>query len=322
MSMSTHTPSQLLGYHHLTFVTGDPVANARFYTQLLRLRLVKQTVAFEGPKGYHLYYAPPGTSGEPGSILTFLHWPRARQGSAGVGGTQHIALRVQSGAALAYWRGKLEREDVAVGEVFESRGEPALRFTDPEGLVIELRAPAGDDVPEGAPDLFMPSLVPGAVDHALISVSNRETALVFYRDLLGFDVLDGDADGELSFGLPDGGQLIATVDSEGQLPRARIGAGQTHHLAFGVADDAQQLAWVERLENAGIVVTDVRDRFYFKSVYFRDPDGHLLEIATGGPGFTVDESSDSLGTALKLPPWLEAEREMYERSLPLLPAER
>jgi glyoxalase family protein len=319
------TLPQLSGYHHLTMVCSNARENVRFYRDLLGLRFVKKTVNFDMPETYHLYYGD--YHGSPGTLLTFFEWPNAKRGNPGWGGTHHIALSVGSGPVLAYWRGRLERSGVPVEGPFLDHGFPTIRLEDPDGLLVELSAPAGEDVPDGAPDLYVPAMAIGPIHHTAMRVTNRDNAVIYYRDLLGFEVLgegpnyDDPELTDLIFGVDsaNGGEptmrLVATVTSADAMPRAREGVGQTHHLAFGVPDDPTEGVWQERIGSAGIPVSEVRDRSYFHSIYFNDPDGHLLEIATANPGFTADEPLESLGERLSLPPWLESHRAELEDAL-------
>jgi glyoxalase family protein len=319
------TLQPLSGYHHLTMICSNAQENVRFYRDVLGLRFVKKTVNFDMPETYHLYYGD--YAGAPGTLLTFFEWPMARGGQRGWGGTHHIALSVGSGAVLAYWRGRLERAGVPLEGPFEDHGFPTIRFADPDGLLLELCAPAGDDVPDGAPDLYVPAMALGPIHHASVVATNRDNALVFYRDLLGFDLLgeapnpDDPQWSDLIFAVDSGTgatptmRLMVTVARADAMPRARYGPGQTHHLAFGVPDDPTELAWQERIGGAGQGISDVRDRSYFHSIYFNDPDGHVLEIATANPGFTADEPLESLGERLSLPPWLESRRGELEDAL-------
>lgn len=320
--MSDQNPQPLTGYHHMTMVTKHAPTNARFYRETLRLRLVKKTVNFDMPHTYHLYYGD--AEGSPGTLLTFFEWPNAVSGRTGWGGTHHIALSVASGASLAWWRGHLEREGLDVQGPFDDHGYPTIRFHDPDGLILELSAPAGDDVPDGAPALWADGLAIGPLHHVSIQATNRETAIVYYRDLLGFE-LTGEAANpghplmtDLIFTL-DGEtgsmRLLASIVDRERVDRAVNGPGQTHHIAFCALDDDVELAWQDRLASAGISVSDVRDRSYFHSIYFNDPDGHLLEIATNTPGFAVDEPLESLGQRLMLPAQDEDRREQLERAL-------
>lgn len=309
------------GFHHMTMVCRNGAENASFYRDTLRLRLVKKTVNFDMPDTYHLYYGD--YDGSPGTLLTFFEWPDSPQGQLGWGGTHHIALSVASGPALAWWRGHLEREGVDVRGPFDDHGFPTIRFQDPDGLILELSAPEGEAVPDGAPALWAEGLAIGPLHHVAIVATNRDTALAYYRDLLGFHLLteapnvDEPSRNDIIFGMNDAGsqRLIVTIAERDVMERAREGVGQTHHIAFGVVDDPVELAWQERVGAAGVQVTEVRDRQYFHSIYFHDPDGHLLEIATVNPGFAVDEPLESLGQRLSLPPWYEERRAELEQAL-------
>jgi glyoxalase family protein len=316
----------LEGFHHLTMVTRHAPTNARFYRDTLRLRLVKKTVNFDMPSTYHLYYGD--HLGAPGTLLTFFEWPNAAPGSRGWGGTHHIALAVPSGAALAYWRGQLEREGLDVAGPFADHGAMAIRFPDPDGLLVELVAPAGEDVPDGAPAIFVPAMAIGALHHVNLYVTDRAMAAVYYRDLLGFAVddegpnYDDSALVDMLFRLDRDGvhqleamRLVVTAVERDAMPHAQDGPGQTHHIAFNAPHDAVELAWQARIGAAGVPVSEVRDRSYFRSIYFNDPDGHLLEIATAHPGFAIDEPPASLGERLCLPAWLEERRAQLEASL-------
>ena len=321
MTRTAESIQPLAGYHHMTMVCRDARENVRFYRDTLGLRLVKKTVNFDVPDTYHLYWGD--DVGSPGTLLTFFEWPHAARGNTGWGGTHHVGLAVASGAVLAYWRGRLERSGVELEELFDDHGHPTIRFRDPDGLLLELSAPAGEDVPDGTPDLYVPAMAIGRLQHVHIQVTDSERALIYYRNLLGFDLVgqgphhDDPGLTDLIFDvLGDGAQrLIVTEVDRDQTPRAREGTGQTHHVAFGATDDPHELAWQERITHAGVPTTEVRDRKYFHSIYFNDPDGHLIEIATANPGFAVDEPAESLGQALSLPQWLESRRAELEQSL-------
>jgi glyoxalase family protein len=318
-SRTTPTPAPLSGFHHVTAGTRDMRRCLAFYTETLRLRCVKRTVNFDEPTLHHLYFGD--QTGAPGTLLTAFEWPRAVRGRTGIGGVEHIAFAVESGAALAYWRGHLERTGVDVGEPLVAHGRPTLRFTDPDGLRLELCAPAGEDVPDGAPALWSASWAVRGLDHVLLHASERAPTTRYYRDLLGLELVseavnhDDPSQPEFAFDLGHDAQLRVALTTREALPHARHGAGQTHHIALTVADGASQLAWQERLASAGVNVTDVLDRRYFQSIYFRDPDGLLLELATSEPGFTLDEPLDALGTALQLPPWFAPRRAELEAAL-------
>jgi glyoxalase family protein len=301
---------QLEGIHHITAITGDAPGNVDFYARALGLRMVKKTVNFDAPDVYHLYYGD--ERGDPGSILTFFEFPGAARGRAGAGMVHTIAWRVASAAALDFWAARLEGEGVAV-----ERGDDGLTFSDPEGLALALVVDGSGDPPltaraQGVPD-----------EHALLGFSG---ARAYAADPARGERLFG----ALSFDPGDGGIWRVAGEARGALyaldaPPAEPGiqgAGTVHHIAWSSQDDDEQEAWRARVAEAGAHPTPIIDRQYFHSVYFREPNGVLFELATRGPGFDVDEPAESLGEALKLPPQHEPLRERLERTLTPLPNPR
>lgn len=312
--MQTH------GLHHVTAVAGDPRENLRFYTEILGLRLVKRTVNFDDVTTYHLYYG--NRTGEPGTALTFFPFEGARAGRPGRGQAIATAFAVPPGS-LDYWADRLAASEATVQEREERFGAGVLPFTDPDGQPLELveaDAPiepwADGPVPEGR-------ALRGFFGVTLHSAEPDATANVL--ELLGFErsgsTEEPDGDGERVRYVADGDHATVVDLLRREPPQGRPGVGTVHHVAFRVADEAEQLAWRERLSEAGQFVTPQKDRQYFESIYFREPGGILFEIATDGPGFTVDESVETLGSDLKLPPWLEDDREGIEDALPSLDVE-
>jgi glyoxalase family protein len=308
---------QLTGIHHLTAVTADAPGNHAFYTRTLGMRLVKRTVNQDDVSAYHLFYAD--SLGSPGTDLTFFDWPvgRERRGGRSVVRT---GLRVAGEGALAWWRERLAAAGVARGEAAERDGRPTLDFEDPEGQRLSLV----DDGGVGPAHAWEGSPVPPerqirGLGPVTISVPDLgPTELVLTR-LLGMERVRGYA---APGGSPvqvftmgpggPGGELHVAV--EPGLPPARPGAGGVHHVAFRVPD-ADYGAWAERLERARVPSSGPVDRFYFRSLYFREPGGVLFELATDGPGFAADEPLDSLGERLSLPPFLEGRRREIEAGL-------
>jgi len=290
--------SPLLGLHHVTAIGGPPARNVDFYTRLLGLRLVKQTVNFDDPGTWHLYYGD--ESGRPGTVVTFFPCPLAMRGSRGLGQVTTTALRVPTGA-LGEWRDRLRAAGVPVEEPAPRFGEERLRVLDPDGLELEL----------------VPSAATGVHGVTLASV-RPEATRVLLVELLGFAPAAVDGDRERF--LLGAGDAAARVDvlAGSVLGHGRIAAGSVHHVAWRVADDAAQEAWRERLLERGLHVSPVMDRQYFRSIYFREPGGILFEIATDPPGFLRDEPLATLGSELKLPPWLEPHRERIAAALPPL----
>ncbi|MEM1181058.1 MAG: ring-cleaving dioxygenase [Acidobacteriota bacterium] len=292
----------ILGLHHVTAIASDPQRNLDFYAGVLGLRLVKKTVNFDDPGTYHLYFGD--AEGSPGSILTFFPWPGARQGHAGNGQTQTTTFAAPA-SSLGDWRRRLAAAGVAVEEL-ERFGDKVLRFTDPDGLGLEVAgsAPEGDGTLQGF-DAVTLQVADGELTTAALQVLGfRDVASEGHRRR--FEVADGGV----------GARVDVVVTP--QAPRARSGAGTVHHVAFRNADDASQAEWRGYLGAAGLWPTDVKDRQYFHSIYFREPGGVLFELATDPPGFAVDEAPESLGEGLMLPPWFEARRSQIEASLPPL----
>jgi glyoxalase family protein len=279
----------LQGLHHITMITGDARANVDFYAGVLGLRLVKKTVNFDSPDAYHLYFGD--ETGSPGSILTWFEFPGAAPGRPGLGMVHTLRLGVPSEAALDFWADRLgtERADT-------------LRFADPDGLALELVVAEGDQRAEH-PDIPAEFAVNGiAGARAYSAYAGVEEKVL--TDILGF-TYEGDGEYRLD------GFEWAYDRAPGD---GRQGAGSVHHIAWASRDE-DHLAWQERIGDAGGYVTDVRDRDYFKSIYFQEPRGVLFEIATLSPGFAVDEDPAHLGEALRLPRQHEHLREQLERTL-------
>ena len=283
---------QLLGLHHVTAITADGRANHDFYAGVLGLRLVKKTVNFDRPDSYHLYYGDDAAS--PASLVTFFEFPGAGRGAAGAGMVHTLVWRVASAASLAFWGERLR----TAGRPVELRGD-VLASSDPEGLSFELHATAfGPELAARTPG------VPG--EHAL-------------QGLLGVrgGVRNPDASERQLADLPFAGPAPIAL-----LPEDRAGtegAGTVHHVAWSIPLGAED-EWQQRVAAAGARATEVIDRFYFRSVYFREPSGVLFELATRGPGFTADEELEHLGEKVALPPFLEPYRERIEASLTPLDA--
>jgi glyoxalase family protein len=303
---------QLDGIHHITCITGDAPRNVDFYVRVLGLRLAKKTVNQDDPTVYHLFYAD--DRGSPGADLTFFEYPNARPGRDGAGMIHRIAFRVGSAAALDFWAARLEAEGLAV-----ERDGDAMRFADPEGLGLELVADDSGDEPlvAAAPDIPAEHALRGfAGVRAFSADPGQSTALL--RDVLDFEALDDGAEREwLSRGPRRGGFY-----GYDQAPEERGigGAGTVHHIAW-TSEDEDIEVWDQRYVAAGRHTSGLVDRFYFRSVYSREPSGVLFEIATRGPGFAADEAPGEIGRRLSLPPKLEHLREQIEASLTPLPAD-
>ncbi|GAC1515657.1 MAG: ring-cleaving dioxygenase [Gemmatimonadaceae bacterium] len=306
----------ITGLHHVTAIAGDPQQNLDFYSGVLGMRLVKRTVNQDVPETYHLFYAD--AEGHAGTDLTFFPWPSMNAGQRGIGLTNEVSLAVPP-ESLTYWADRLARHDVAVGAQTTRFSEPTLPFTDPHGLAVSLVETA--DQREFTP--WPESSVPAARQiRGLHGVRLAERSLAptlrFLTEVLGFTIV-GHEDGWQRLALP-GSRSGRVVDLQ-ELPaaaRGTWGVGSVHHIAWRVPDDAAQQDILAALRGAGRHPTDVIDRFWFRSVYFKEPGGALFEVATDGPGFLVDESAHALGEQLILPPWFEAHRDQIERALPRL----
>jgi glyoxalase family protein len=299
---------KLEGIHHITAITGDATGNVEFYTGLLGLRMVKRTVNQDDPTVYHLFYGD--DDGSPGMDLTFFEYPGAEPGVPGAGMVHRIVWRVAAPAALDFWRERLQ------GAGLEARvTDGSLLFSDPEGLEHELLVASTTDEPLTARSPEIPA------EHALqgfegvraySSLPARSERLL--AATLGFK--RGAGESWIVRGERRGG-VYAYDQAPPELNR-RQGAGTVHHVAFAAEIDDHE-AWRLRVAAAGAQPTPVIDRFYFKSIYFREPSGVLFEIATIGPGFAVDEDAAHLGERLSLPPRFEAMRPQLESTLRQLP---
>ena len=292
---------KLEGIHHITAITEDGQSNVDFYVGVLGLRLVKKTVNQDAPSVYHLFYAD--EKGSAGSDLTFFEFPGAPRGRAGDGMVHTIGWRVASEDALAFWEERLGSRDVAT-----ERTEGSLRFTDPEGLAHELRVSDVGDEPLIADHPEIPREVALQGFDFVRAYSSRPEASEGLLQALNFESRDGiwEARGEQR------GGFIA-YDAP-PADRGLQGAGTVHHVAWASTIDEHE-AWRGVAMQGGAHPTPVIDRFYFRSIYFREPSGVLFEIATLGPGFTVDEPLESLGEKLSLPPDFEHLRDQVEPNL-------
>lgn len=304
------------GIHHITAIASDPQRNLDFYTRTLGLRLVKLTVNFDDPGTYHFYFAD--ASGNPGTVLTFFPWPDARRGRHGVGQVGAVGFNIPPDSA-GYWIERLKAENVSTGSPFRRFDEEVIPFIDPDGMQAELVASH-----RGKAEVTTWEKGPVPPEHAIrgfaapaLLVSEPQGTAALLSEVMGLRQI-GESGNRLRFA----GEAVigGVVDVEARPGAARggMGAGAVHHIAFRTPDDDQQLAWRETLITDGFEVTEVRDRNYFHSIYFREPGGILFEIATDAPGFTIDEPFDSLGTHLKLPAWFEPRRETLQEILPPL----
>ena len=308
--------SPILGLHHVTAIAGDPQTNVDFYVGVLGLRLIKKTVNFDDPSTYHLYYGD--GVGSPGTVMTFFPWPGVRRGTLGSGQTSATAFAVPEDS-LGFWRQRLEESLVRADEI-ERFGIPGLAFADPDGLRLELLASAR---PDDGREPWEGSSVPA--EHAIrgfdgvtllhADADATENVLV---EGMGFRKVAVDGQ-RVRYESGDGGSgtFVDLLHNPNAVP-GRVAGGSVHHVAFRLADDNAQAAWQKRLFDAGHPTTEVKDRMYFHSIYFREPGGVLFELATDNPGFATDEPVAELGSGLRLPPWFESMRGRIEQALPAL----
>jgi glyoxalase family protein len=346
----------ILGIHHITLICSDPQRTIDFYTHVLGQRMLKQTINFDDPGSYHLYFGD--ETGSPGSAITFFAWPGAPKGQWGIGGTHHLALRVAGLDALLQWKRRLTDLGVHVDGPFDRNYFTSIYFRDPDGVILEIategpgwavdeapesigaefRAPPAEMMisnrdaeriaattwPEPVPEITAEMALLRGMHHITAIASDIQRTHAFFSDLLGMrrvkmtSNFDDPSSAHWYWGVGEGrpGSLITYFERDpAKMRRARMGVGQTHHYALAVPDEATQLEYRERLLQAGLRVSPVMDRIYFKSIYTSDPDDHIIELATAGPGFSVDEPTERLGGSLKLPPWLEEHRASIQQVL-------
>lgn len=301
--MSESTP----GLHHVSAIAGDPQENVDLYTDILGLRLVKQTVNFDDKFMYHLYYGD--DLGSPGSLITFFPYQRGTEGRIGRAQPSATAFTIPN-RAVQYWYDRFDSRRVDVKEPIERFGETVLTFRDHDGQPLELVA-SDTDRPPVTGSVPAEYAIRGLHSVTLLSASVFHTAATL--EVLGFSLIAQEGD-RVRYRVP--GSSAATVDLlDVEAPYGREGMGTVHHVAFRTGERTLS-EWRDRLTDAGLEPTWIKDRRYFKSIYFREPGGILFEIATDEPGFTVDEDRSNLGTSLQLPTQYESDREMITQQLP------
>jgi glyoxalase family protein len=314
---------ELTGIHHVSSISGDLPLNRDFYTSGLGLRLVKKSVNQDATSMYHLFYAD--GVGTPGTDVTFFDYPGAAPNRNGNGEVSEIGLRVSGEGVLDFWRDRFTAMGVDQDDVTERAGFPALPFRDLEGHRLALiQEPANPATPPGTPWELATVQPPHSIlglSTVTLSVPSADRTILFMTDLLGFRIISDEpagANGErdLVLELGRGGpNATALVQVRPGLRRSQLGAGGVHHVAWRVPNDEMHAAWQAYLSDHVPGITPVIDRYYFKSIYFREPSGILFELATDGPGFHTDESLATMGTGLALPPFLEQYRAQIEANL-------
>ena len=302
------------GIHHITAISGPAQENIDFYAGVLGMRLVKKSVNQDDPGTYHLFYAD--AEGHPGADLTFFPWVQLAPPRLGHGLAVEVGLEVPAGT-LEFWGERLSGYGVPLGAIEGRFADRVLTLVDPHGLKVALVepsvAPARQFTPWDHSTVAKERQIRGLYG-AQIWERDAEATASFLITSMGFRRL-GTENGWTRFGFPDAAGVVDVREA----PEARRGAwgvGSVHHLAWRVEDEAHQLEVREAVEQGGAHATPVIDRFWFKSVYFKEPGGVLFELATDGPGFSVDEDPEHLGESLILPPWLEPARARIEQALP------
>lgn len=304
------------GLHHVTATVDDAQRDFDFYTKQLGLRLVKKTVNFDNHGVYHFYYG--NEAGTPGTIMTtFPYKDRGvRVGEKGAGQIRTTAFSVPR-SSLDFWKTRLRERGVEVRDETPRFGENAISFSDPSGLVLELVGAASDPRTPWSGDVGAEHAIRG-IHSVAMPIAAPARTLQLMTDVLGFEVVNETPDRTRLAVNGDAPGRVIDVIHAGSAPRGVNGLGTVHHVAMAVGDPEEQLRMRTELIRWGAQVTEVLDRQYFRSIYFREPGGVLFEIATVPPGFTVDETLPCLGQDLKLPPWEEPHRAEIEAVLPRL----
>lgn len=342
------------GIHHLTAISRDAQRTVDFYTRSLGLRLIKQTVNFDDPSSYHLYFADEENG--PG-VLTFFEWKDASRGAYGIGGTHHLAFETLDRDTLRQWKRWLTDSGIRVTGPYNRVYFESIYFTDPDGLILEIATHGPGWTLDEAPDALgsevklpplettanhrdeaaiatetWPDPISEPTPHMRLRRMHHITAIGsdagqtehFFAGILGMRLVkrtvnfDDPRSPHLYFGIGDGAPgTIVTYFAypHGTMRPVRMGAGLTHHFALSVSDEYALVHWRDVLIAGGVPTTEIRDRAYFRSINFHDPDGHIIEIATDTPGFTTDETEPELGRTLQLPSWLEPRRDEIEQNL-------
>jgi glyoxalase family protein len=297
------------GIHHITAIVGHPQENVDFYAGVLGLRLVKQTVNFDDPGTYHLYFGNEG--GKPGTIITFFPWANARQGKIGDGQVGVTSYVVPKGA-IDFWEQRLAKFGVPATKM-ERFGEQYLEFDDPHGLHLEIvEREEGEKNTWQAGEIKPDVAIKGFGGATLLSVKPHETAQLL-ENVMGLKKVGQEGDFIRFQSSADIGNVIDLKLTT--IGRGQMGVGTVHHIAWRAKDDEDQLEWQKYVADSGYGVTAVRDRNYFNAIYFKEHGEILFEIATDPPGFAHDESLETMGEKLMLPEQYETHRDQIERAL-------
>ncbi|MDW7985590.1 MAG: VOC family protein [Nitrososphaerota archaeon] len=318
------------GLHHVTLITSSELVNRRFYTEILGLKRVKLSVNQDDIFHRHLFYGD--EKGSSGSVVTFFEWPHLSEGRAGLSSPHHLAYSVKNLDALQKWASLLKNKGVYVSRPYSIGDRVSIYFRDPDGVLLELTCRVDDEVDlqflteifseESSINSISSDMRLKYMDHASPIATDATILERFLQKILGLrriSKIENPHDPSsiiLGIGVEEDDFLRYIVSPVVRV--GSIGVGSIHHIAVKVMDEDEQREIMRILDTIGIIHSGIVDRFWFKSLYFRDPFGNLLEVATDGPGYTVDEPPESLGTRLVLPPWLESERKKIEYNLKLL----
>lgn len=315
---------QLLGLHHVSILTGKAERNYEFYTKILGMRLVKKTVNQDNTESYHLFYAD--AEGTPGTEVTFFDIPGLGHSYRGTSDISTVSLRVKTTDALLFWKERFTQLGIHHDSIEKRAGRDTLAFRDFEGTRLILVADNGETgVRAGIP--WKRDDIP--VEHAIIglgpvtlTVSISEPTIGILTEVMGFRFvssypsLDGEYPDIMVYATGEGGSGAEVhIEPRPDLPRARIGRGGVHHVAFRVPNEEEYHLWAQRLKEHRIANSGKVERYYFKALYFREPNGILFELSTDTPGFATDEPLETMGQKLALPPFLEPRREQIEANL-------
>ncbi len=300
---------QTTGIHHITAIVGHPQENVDFYAGILGLRLVKKTVNFDDPGTYHLYFGNEGA--EPGTIITFFPWIGAYQGEIG-GGQVGITTYAIPEGTMPFWKERFEKFNISVNELSRFN-EDFLQFEDPHGLKLELVERSGGKLNHRTFGDITPEVAIKGFGGAVLYSTNSEKTLNTLKETMGLNQIN---ENDESIRFQSSGDIGNIIDvKKTNVPRGRMGVGTVHHIAWRANDKEDLLAWQNYVADKGEFVTEVKDRNYFNAIYFREAGEILYEIATDPPGFAHDESYETMGEALKLPPQYESHREKLTRTL-------
>ncbi|EKN71273.1 glyoxalase family domain-containing protein [Neobacillus bataviensis LMG 21833] len=315
---------ELLGLHHISILTGKAERNYEFYTKTLGMRLVKKTVNQDNTESYHLFYAD--AEGTPGTDVTFFDIPGLGQSYRGTSDISFVSLRVKNSDSLLFWKERFQQYGVEHDEIQKRANRDTLAFRDLEGTRLILVADNGEKgVRAGVP--WQREDIP--LEHAIIglgpvtlTVGISEPTIGVLTEVMGFRLVgsypspEGNYPDILVYATGGGGSGAEVhIETRPDLPKARLGRGGVHHVAFRVPNEEEYDQWAMRLKEYRLPNSGKVERYYFKALYFREPNGILFELSTDTPGFATDEPMETMGEKLALPPFLEPKRKEIEEKL-------